>query len=218
MVLVPALPRSLVLLPYGCEVVTHSTGPRPTNRGCSVHDASIAPLPGGHDTRTPALGQGSGSHTALWGRAGLSALPYEMGLSLLHTVSKPGMLTLPLAPCPQGMPSDLFKSTVRLGSKKQSLIIGNITSFCHDLYRAVLDYSAAPVTHSRELVNSNYKALRVHRHTREPGAGKSPRRQNRAHFRLLDRHGVLLSPGSLHILRAFESPGPPLLIIMVPPQ
>ena len=109
---------------------------------------------------------------ALWGRASLSALPYEMGISLLHTVSKPGML--PLAPCPQGMPSDLFKSTVRLGSKKQSLITGNIASFCHDLYRAALDYSAAPVTHSRELVNSNYMALHVNRHTREPGAGKSP--------------------------------------------
>lgn len=134
------------------------------------------------------------------------------------TVSKPAMLMLPLAPCPQGMPSDLFKSTVRLGSKKQSLIIRNIASFCRDLYRVVLDYSAAPVTYSRELVNSDYMTLRVHRHAREPGAGKSPWRQNRVHFRLLDRHGVLLSLRALHILRAFESPGPPLLIIMVPLQ
>lgn len=57
-----------------------------------------------------------------------------------------------------------------------------------------MDYSAAPVTHSRELVNSNYVALHVHRHTRQPGAGKSPRRQNRVHFRLLDRHGVPKCP------------------------
>ena len=53
-----------------------------------------------------------------------------------------------------------------------SLITRKITSFCHDLHKVVLSYFMASLTHSRELVHSNYVPLNAS----DLSAGKSPLR------------------------------------------